>query len=397
MMPITSAVSACSESAFVACNIYVSSASSSNGILENLLRRAQEKCRFIRDGDGVRNEPESIDGGTANKKNSRLMQSNDSSRMSPVRLVHAFADVPYNRSSFHLVGRSDYVADVALNLILNSFDQIEFSHNAKNDNAHPSVGLVDHVSVMPLISFDKKNGVSISTKIDLEQEHPTRIAAVSAAKAIGNGINDSRQLANVHYYGLACPKNTPLAKVRRDKTSFFNSDDTNLVKSGTKYARGDCTIGVPFHFVENFNVRLSSNVGFEQAKTLTQYVRGRNMTTKGYGVEGVEALTLPYQIKDAAGNDKLVYEVACNLTNPAKGSALDIEEAVGDWVKQQHVPSHVMPNDAASYLIDKMYRVGTTEEQCIDILLRDCNCEDDKSFDQYVFDRFRYYLVQEIR
>lgn len=391
-MHVTSAMPACSESAFVACNIYVSSASS-NGILEKLLKQAQEKCRFIREWGSMENEPESIDAGLSKKDICRSVQTNGSSRMSPVRVVHAFADVPYNRSSFHLVGRSDCVADVALKLILNSFEQIEFSCDAKSDNAHPFVGLVDHVSVMPLITLYKSHGTSISTHTNLETNlHPSRIAAVDAAKAIGNGINNTRQFANVHYYGLACPKNTPLAQIRRDKTSFFNSDNKKLVSLGTKYAGGDCTIGVPFHFVENFNVRLSSNVDFRQAKTLTTYVRGRNLSTKGFGVEGVEALTLPYQVKDAAGNDKVLYEVACNLTNPVKGSALDIEEAVGNWVRQQQLPSCVMPSDATTYLIDKMYRVGTTEQQCIDILLKDCNGEGDESFDEHIFNQFQHYL-----
>ena len=392
MVPST-AVSTYSGKGFVACNIYISSASSSQShILRNLLRRAQDHCRQIRGHESI--EDCSSNSAAAGKV------------LYPhVAIIHAFADVPYNRSSFHLAGRSDCVADVALNLVLNSFKEIKFDSTSQCGSAHPFVGLVDHISVMPLVSFPLKIDPSSITQLDTAPKdalHPSQKAAVDAAKTIGSGISSSKpQLANVHYYGLACPNNTSLADVRREKTAFFNSCHTESPKQSTALIENDCTIGVPYNFVENYNIRLTSNVDFSQAKTLTQYVRGRNIS-KGHGIEGVEALTLPYQTQNAAGEDKLVYEVACNLTNPTKGSTLDIEEAVANWVTQQSPQSHSKAEDsssaAANYFIDKMYRVGTSEEQCIDTLLirrSQSDALDSKYWEKYdreIFNRFEHYL-----
>eukprot|EP00956_Cyclotella_meneghiniana_P002917 scaffold3479_cov76-Cyclotella_meneghiniana.AAC.2 len=385
-MVTSTAVSVYSETAFVACNIYISSASSSHYvILRNLLRRAQDHCRKIRGHESIKDcSNNAVTSGTAD-----------------VAIIHAFADVPYNRSSFHLAGRSDCVADVALKLVLNSFKEIKFDSASQRGSAHPFVGLVDHVSVMPLVSFPLKIDPS-STQVKTTQKdglHPSQKAAVDAAKTIGNGIINSRpQLASVHYYGLACPNHTSLADVRREKTPFFKSCHTDSRTQSTASIASDCTIGVPNHFVENFNIRLTPNVDFSQAKTLTQYVRGRNIP-KGHGIEGVEALTLPYKTQNAAGEDILVYEVACNLTNPAKGSTLDIEEAVANWVTQQSLPAHVIADDSSAttnYFIDKMYRVGTSEEQCIDTLLigqsNALSVEYWKENDQETFNRFENYL-----
>jgi glutamate formiminotransferase len=362
-----------SQTAFVACNIYISSASSADSALQNLLRRAQDHCRCIRQEDNL--------------------QLKDFCRYkSAVAVIHAFADVPYNRSSFHLAGRSDCVADVAINLILDAFDKIEFNFTTKTGSAHPFVGLVDHVSVMPLVSFPMNNSSSQS--------------AVAAANAIGNGITAPGRLVNVHYYGLACPNNMSLAKVRKENTRFFNSgasgsSATTLSEDVDATAvKGDCTIGVPDHFVENFNIRLSSNVDFPQAKTLTQFVRGRNRTKMGYGIEGVEALTLPYQKRTAAGQKDTVYEVACNLTNPAKGSVHDIKGAVNKWIEQQSLSRHVTGDNIEEYFIDDMYRVGTTEKQCIHTLLMGCkedsllNTQYWKDHDADVLNRFQHYLME---
>ena len=395
-------MSTASQSAFIACNVYISSALSTNSILQKLLKRTLDRCRYIREhGTPPQDDIVHHNGdGAARMDTSRC----DYMSNSAVAVIHAFADVPYNRSSFHLAGRSDCVADVALDLILNSFDQIAFDKNAQGDYAHPFVGLVDHVSVMPLVSFPVK-------KCERKDPHSSQSAAVHAAKSIGNAIRTKRgQCANVYYYGLACSNKTPLAQVRKEQTSFFMSGNTNGVRPSTSSlqqlnptkVKGDCTIGVPDHFVENYNIRLSSNVSFGQAKTLTQYVRGRNRNTKGYGIEGVEALTLPYQMCNSNGEEeKLVYEVACNLTNPTKGSAYDIERAVSDWIDQQVSASDVTGEKTWKHFIEKMYRVGTTEKQCVDTLLLGCN-EDEESNLQYwnnhdrsVLDNFEKYLRQE--
>ena len=209
---------ASSEAAFVACNIYISSASCANSVLQNLLKRAQDHCCSIRRGNGGACET-SRWGKTSSNANSCCIKPS-------VAVIHAFADVPYNRSSFHLAGRADCVADVALKLILNSFDEIEFDSASQNVNAHPFVGLVDHVSIMPMVSFPTQGNLLVPDHAVESGLHPSQMAAVAAAKTIGGGLNNiQRQLTNVHYYGLACPNKTSLARVRREKTTFFNTGD----------------------------------------------------------------------------------------------------------------------------------------------------------------------------
>jgi glutamate formiminotransferase len=392
MTASSSAMSTCSEASYVACNIYISSASSTNSTtLQNLLKAAQDHCRSIREKASSAAKPK-CSGISNSNQDDHFLHKEESS----VAVIHAFADVPYNRSSFHLAGRADCVADVALHLILNSFDQIDFDSKGQSANAHPFVGLVDHVSVMPMVTYHVEPSKSVMLDIKRKGLHPCRSAAVDAARAIGSGINE-RELASVHYYGLACPNQTSLAKVRREKTAFFNSGLTDQTSDESK--KGNCTIGVPFHFVENYNIRMSSNVGLQQARTLAQYVRGRNMATKGYGIEGVEALTLPYLMRRASGEKNLLYEVACNLTNPRQGSVDDIKEAVDNWVGQQTPPSAA--ENVTSYFVDKMYRVGTTEKQCIDTLIKGYSDDDIlssqywKDHDESVLDRFQQYLTGE--
>ncbi|KAL7519850.1 hypothetical protein ACHAWX_004599 [Stephanocyclus meneghinianus] len=425
------AASAVSESALVACNIYIASASS-DSVLQNLLMRAQSHCQYIREHGASKSNSDATREKLPDKSNSdvgcairgygwqsnQIVTGRDNPTMSgchrytktmyPVAIIHAYADVSYNRSSFHLAGRSDCVADAAVHLILNSFDQIDFDCSAQNDSAHPFVGLIDHVSVMPLVSFPVSDNAPSSENIISEQDglKLSQRAAVDAAKAIGNAITNSQQhAANVFFYGLACPNMTPLAKVRKEMTSFFNSGslisnlDNNVEPRNLK---GDCTIGVPPNFVENFNIRMSPNVSISQAKTLTQFLRGRNISTKGFGVEGVEALTLPYEKINDTGDKSLVYEVACNLTNPKKGSVQHIEKAVDDWVAEQSAISSLgeRAKTGTNYLIEKMYRVGTTEQQCIESLGLGYSQSDSinvqywENHDRDVLDKFQKLLMQ---
>jgi glutamate formiminotransferase len=323
-------------------------------------------------------------------------------------VVHAYADVPYDRSSFHLAGRSDCVAEVAIRLIQNALDEIELKNKYNDDDAsltadnntsesrHPFVGLVDHVAVMPISCKEE----------DFVPTHSA--AAATAAREIGSNILQSNSI-NVHYYGLACPRNTPLATVRRRNTSFFNSGgahdsiiggNNNKPKSRYRNEKGECTIGTPVYFVENYNIRLTPNVDFSTAKTLTQALRGRNIPTKGRGVPGVEALTLPYNRDVTHGGN--VFEVACNLTEPKTGSVEKMEEELEKWIEQQKQQQHSTDdkdnNDQyynRDYFIEKAYRVGTTEEQCLTVL-KEGNDDDEywMQYDQQVFSRFKGFLGQ---
>ncbi|KAL7545495.1 hypothetical protein ACHAWF_008845 [Thalassiosira exigua] len=348
-------------SALVACNIYVTAAASHSSTLLSLLRRAQVQCRQHRLQGGVAEDE-------ATHSNNDV-SAND--RVSPVALVHAYADIPYGRSSFHLAGSPRCVADVASALICNALSEIEF--NDSKSARHPFVGLVDHVSVMPL-AHSMDNGPNVEE-------------AASAACNIGKQISKTN-LTSVHYYGRACPNNTTLATVRRERTSFFHcgargdsanvgtqtdaTGDNQSTKPPTAMLKGDTTIGTPAQFVENFNIRLTSNVSFNQAKTLTQYLRGRNLETKGFGVPGVEALTLPYVRCPSEGGR--VYEVACNLTNPTEGGVKQVRTQLDKWIEmqKQQFSDEVDENSGSvfnfHYFVEDAYPVGTTEKQCLEVL-----------------------------
>ncbi|KAL7542796.1 hypothetical protein ACHAXR_012402 [Thalassiosira sp. AJA248-18] len=383
--------------AIVACNIYITAAASHSSTLLSLLRRAQDQCRQLRsqDEDGRRNEF------SGNKF------------IAPISIIHAYADIPYDRSSFHLAGTPDCVSDVASRLICNALNEIDLdcTNNNKsgegNESRHPFVGLCDHVSVMPLALPINSN--------DSPHGNSRCEAAAKVAREIGKQISRTN-LVNVHYYGKACPNNTPLATVRREMTSFFKSGgavDKDLPSTEAttvlpdKKLKGDTTIGTPDNFVENFNIRLTSNVSLDQAKTLTQFLRGRNISTKGYGVAGVEALTLPY-VRDPCEGGK-VYEVACNLTNPKEGSADDIMSQLQKWIEKQkeHLSTEKDSENGTKefcfgYFVEDAYPVGTTEEQCIEVLLgKKCNDEHDtgalnKAFweehDKEIFHKFQELL-----
>lgn len=361
-------------SPIVACNIYITAASSHASSLLSAMMVSQDHCRQLRNSNAH----------------------NENQNMASVAIIHAYADIPYDRSSFHLAGMSDCVTSVASKLICTVLNEIKIIDNKDGNDKerHPYVGLVDHVSVMPISYLN--DGSSNSN------------AAAKAAQEIGRNISTTN-LVNVHYYGNACPNNTSLATIRRERTSFFKSGgavdkDTRLLaqsnlaeRSKQRPPKGDSTIGVPTNFVENFNIRLTSNVSFDQAKTLTQFVRGRNIETKGYGVLGVESLTLPY-VRE--GKQK-VYEVACNLTNPKEGSVDDVQSQLKKWIEMQKQQQQASENTCVSstcklsydYFVEEAYRVGTTEEQCLNALAKGKNDEmfwDD--YDAKIYCRFRELL-----
>ena len=380
------------SSSLVACNIYITSAASA--ALPSILSRAQDHCRQLRH---MQQQQHHHDVETSENK--------DNTAAAAAAVVHAYADIPYDRSSFHLAGRSDCVSEVAASLIQNALNEIEWKSNDndasqstttttpnsnKSEARHPFVGLVDHVAIMPISHHDATTSIPYSD------------AAATAAHEIGDKLQKSNSI-KVHYYGHACPQNTPLATIRR-KTSFFrsggansnNDDITSNEEPTAVYDKGECTIGVPNNFVENYNIRLTHHVDFGTAKTLTQALRGRNIATKGMGVPGVEALTLPYKRDVSRGGD--VFEVACNLLEPKTGSVERIEDELEKWLDKQRdsLSTGVINANleySRDYFIEDAYRVGTTEEQCLNVL-KEANKDDDwnKRYDQQLLSRFTEFL-----
>jgi hypothetical protein len=66
----------------------------------------------------------------------------------------------YDRSSFHLAGQPSPVVAVASELINGAIQGLLMTPALKDENAsrHPHVGIVDHVSIMPLESSGEAAG-----------------------------------------------------------------------------------------------------------------------------------------------------------------------------------------------------------------------------------------------
>lgn len=371
-------------SLLTACNVYVST--SEKDLLLRLLRRAQRNCS---DRFGITNAPAAAATATT-ATNGRGPQSGITD--DDVAVVHVFSDTVYERSSFHLAGSALNVAAVASDLAVTAIHELQqqqqqhrgevaagnqtrFDDNTNNNNVHhPYVGLVDHIAVMPL-SHDVSSTVTSETAI---------AAAGRAARMIGkaleeHGIPRRSPAMKVYYYGAAHPDGMPLATVRRERTSFFRSGGLaeNNGSAGNDDVVDVCTVGAPeAGFVENFNIRLTSACDQRRARSLTKHVRERDG-----GLLGVEALTLPYS------NNR--WEVACNLLSPNIASAHDIDQAVAVWVAEQQKQGDA---SSATELIEKSYRVGTTEAQCLDVLSHS-TLEERRRHDHNVIKRLKSYFL----
>jgi len=280
-------------------------------------------------------------------------------------VVHAYADGPYDRSSFHLAGQPSPVVAVASELIKGAIQGLSLTRMYESTDEvasrHPFVGIVDHVSVMPLGNDTSEITDGVKKVRFMDSYSWTG----SAAREIGSAMD---QLGvEVHYYGDAHPNKTPLATVRREQTSFFRSGGLNDSSYPMPTSKaGVATVGAPPSFVENYNVRLLSDK--KTARSLTKTLRERDG-----GLLGVEALTLPY--------GEGMYEVACNLLRPDVGSAEAIHIKVKEWAAQQR-----------EVFLEKSYRVGTTVDQCLEAVRLSDSIEDAIEYDEAVMDRLRENL-----
>lgn len=343
----------------MACNVYISAGGHPNhrDMLLRLLGETQELCRRAN---------KDVDNADSKVLDRRVV------------VVHAFRDGPYDRSSFHLAGSPDMVADVGSSLAVRAVQaliRLETANAAKDfeqgkdhsleshqikpvGKRHPTVGLVDHVSVLPL---DRNSSSSSNDKNEITG---------SVARTIGESLKSSG--ADVLYYGDAHPSGKELAAVRRDSTRFFEDNKETTTTNNSISHAGQATVGAPHRFVENFNIRLKPGISKTIARTLTESVRERS----GRGLPFVEALTLAY------GRDQ--YEVACNLLDPSVTSSGDIEERMKIWEQEQQ-----RDGGHASGLVETAYRVGTTTDMCL-TALRDVSTEEgETTHNERVFERFQ--------
>lgn len=376
-------VSKATPRVLVACNVYVSAGHAQySDLLLKLLRDAQEHCRTARA-----------------KTTGVVVGSGDARRQGRVVIVHAFCDGPYDRSSFHIAGSPILVASVASRLAtcaVESLDEERIRLRTKHQTnlaqgiaganggatPHPTVGLVDHVSVLPLDppTYIEHNG---DDRIVNPKENDIPVTGW-VAHQIGEALQEAG--VQVLYYGHAdLPSQRPLATVRRESTDFFRSAtdsvDDNLCGATRRPLRGQATVGAPEFFTENFNIRLRPQTPKAVAQSLTRHVRARDG-----GLPFVEALTLPY------GRDR--YEVACNLLRPSVTSARDIEDHVQGWEPNATGKSNLPPADAIgdSNLVECAYRVGTTTEMCIDALDATQELEGEEAHNLLVMRRFQDFI-----
>jgi Formiminotransferase domain, N-terminal subdomain len=427
-----------SSQSLLACNVYVSAGQQTRHerILLQLLRDAQSMCAAAAAGASSSSSSSS----SSDDDDDDDDESNDETRrrmlLSPVIMVHAYADPVYNRSSFHLAGTNagNALVDVAASLAISAIQMLarndaDDEHTIKEEASdtstsssdctsqnehhhhhhhHPFVGYVDHISVMPLASpTDQNVNGSNHTVFDRDDFQPKACSASGmAARAIGKALEEAGLVDEVYYYGDAHPLGTPLATVRRERTRFFQtggccskSDTTTPATSPTVAKPQVTTVGAPPEFVENFNVRLTRHVSKAMAQSLTRHVRERDG-----GLANVEALTLSY----SRGR----WEVACNLLRPITSTtARHIETVVQQWQRRQQLQTNSLRanNDDSScdaaetptsspptlLLVEQCYRVGTTTEQCLQALI---SCANDKvnlrKHDEIVAIKLKEFLQQ---
>lgn len=337
----------------VACNIYVSAGQPRAApILLGLLNDAQDLCR-------------------RSKK----------SRHDKIIIAHAFADGPYDRSSFHIAGSPNLVTEVASTMSVSAIKTLSDLRQAapttvSGDHAHPTVGLVDHVAVLPLSHNEESftfqewidylgEGQNEGFKND-EYSLPSKMVPSGwVARGIGKSMESIG--VNVFFYGHVHPNQTPLATVRRDLTKFFK----RLPNKEENDQGGQATVGAPMHFVENYNVRLKSECTREVARSLTKYVRERDG-----GLPFVEALTLKYSQNR--------YEVACNLLHPRQTSSSDVASKVKEW------------EECHGNLVETSYSVGTTEQYCMEALEQSTTPTSEEEYNRKVREHLQGYLARGI-
>ena len=277
-------------------------------------------------------------------------------------VVHAFADVPYNRSSFHFSGTSEAVTSVVSKLSIDTFASIPYMPEDHDENAHPTVGLIDHISVMPLHCEDTEQQIDRAT--------------VDAAHGIGRVLEEAD--VQVYYYGAADLKEKmPLSKVRKYRTKFFETGHSRNDGGNDERKTFSC-VGCPDSFTENFNIRLKFSQDELKAKSLAQSL-SRTLRERDGGLPGVEALTLRYRSDDSV----VEYEVACNLLRPKVGSVEKIQKVSNSWLDSIQ--------SGLQFKLDmESYRVGTTRQQCLDAL--SLSGEDLESHNKKIYLGFEKYL-----
>lgn len=217
-----------------------------------------------------------------------------------VRVLSHFVDTFYERSSFCIGGLDDEVRAAVVAVAKSAFARLDLR---RHSGSHPTLGIVDHISVNPILDTT------------LEE-------AGSTAKEIAWGLG-----VPVLLYGAARPDGRSLAATRR-LTPYFGKDrwpDVGAIDPRV----GLCCCGAAPH-VLNYNVKLDTDSKEIATRVAAQIRSG-----------AVEALALRHSSR---------FEIACNL--------LDVAVAPPDVVLQQ-VEAAARRDGVA---VDHGYVIGLTRE-----------------------------------
>lgn len=192
-----------------------------------------------------------------------------------VRVLSHFVDVFYERSSFCIGGLDEDVRGAIVAVAQSAVARLDFR---RHSGSHPALGVVDHVSVNPVLDTTLEEAGSLARNIASGLEMPVLL------------------------YGAAEDQGRSLKATRRMTPYFGTGPDVNVDPRV-----GLCCCGAVPH-VLNYNVKLATD-DVAKAKRITAQIRQ---------TDAVEALALRH-------NDFI--EVACNL--------LDVTKAPPDLVFDQ--------------------------------------------------------------
>jgi Formiminotransferase domain, N-terminal subdomain len=406
------------DTMFIACNVYISAGGNSmydQPILKKLLNRLQSVCYDISSSSSSKNNQQQHEQQLQQQQdkypsfneifqihnNNKNKNNSNSSNDQVVVVVHAYIDPVYDRSSFHLAGTPWGVAVAVTDLVSNTFQQfattrtttkattIEQNNQSSSSTQHPTIGLVDHISILPLIPNESNNDLndkSLSNKhSQLDSTSNNTINSSfsvtgKVAKLIGTELIKLYPSSfNVLWYGYAHPNGMSLAWVRKNESNFFQSGSSSKSKTNTTSTRsnsctdnninniGSCTIGAPSYFVENYNIRLNGYT-LSEARNLTKTIRQKFPLI-------VEGLTLPYATgatniatgsssnannnyidnnnNNKNNNDDVTintscYEVACNLLQPNIVSVHNVQSVVDEWYQNRRVTTSTSVTEATT-------------------------------------------------
>ncbi|KAL6606319.1 hypothetical protein ACP70R_041972 [Stipagrostis hirtigluma subsp. patula] len=267
-------------------------------------------------------------------------------------LLNAFADDAYNRVGYTLVSRlsggggGDSEAPpplhrAAFGVVKAALEAVDLGAHA---GAHPRLGVVDHVAFHPLAG--------------------ARLDDVAAlARAVAADIGDKLQVPT-YLYGAAHSEGRTLASIRR-QLGYFTPNSPGEQWRGAPEAstlpvppdagpgtpsrsKGVVVIGATA-WVDNYNVPVhTGDVG--AAKKIA-----RAVSERGGGLRSVQAMGLAH--------GEGVTEVACNLLDPARVGAEQVQEKVRQLAAAQGLA------------VGKGYFTDFSQEKIVELYLQSAGAE----------------------